>query len=77
MEFLNSCFSHANNGMLLLGTHVARTGELRPFKITGQTSVALGIRRIEAVAAEAADQWYDGQYAYLTSLGRILEVNIP
>jgi alanyl-tRNA synthetase len=59
---------------LCSGTHAASTGEIRPFKITGQTSVALGIRRIEAVAAEAADQWYDGQYQYLSSLGRTLEV---
>lgn len=59
---------------LCSGTHAASTGEIRPFKITGQTSVALGIRRIEAVAAEAADQWYDAQYQYLSSLGRTLEV---
>src|SRR4051812_46173303 len=59
---------------LCSGTHAESTGEIRPFKITGQTSVALGIRRIEAVAAEAADRWYDAQYQYLSALGRTLEV---
>jgi len=59
---------------LCSGTHATRTGLIRPFKVISQSSVALGIRRIEAVAADAADQWYDSQYHYLGSLSRILEV---
>lgn len=37
------------------GTHVASTGDLGFFKITYETAVGAGIRRIEAVAGEAAE----------------------
>ncbi|WP_412067874.1 alanine--tRNA ligase [Rubrivirga sp. IMCC43871] len=47
------------------GTHVASTGEVGLFRLTAEGSVASGVRRVEAVAGEAALAWLDGQIAEL------------
>ena len=39
------------------GTHVSRAGDIGLFKITGETGVAAGVRRIEALTGETALRW--------------------
>ncbi len=49
------------------GTHVARTGDIALFKITGESAVAGGIRRVEAVTKEGARAFYE------ENLSRVVE----
>jgi len=58
------------------GTHVHATGDIGLFKITQETSVASGIRRIEAVTGEAAYQLISQQEALLQRLSVLMNTPV-
>ena len=58
------------------GTHVSRTGDIGLFKIVGETGIAAGVRRIEAVTGKGALAYVQEQEAHLESAARLLKAPI-
>ena len=54
------------------GTHVQRAGDIGLFKITGESGVASGVRRIEAVTGEAAIEYIEGSDATLRTIAQLV-----
>ncbi len=55
------------------GTHVSTTGKIGLFKITTETAVAAGIRRIEAITSDVAENFYKEKTATLENIALTLK----
>jgi alanyl-tRNA synthetase len=54
------------------GTHVRRTGDIGLFKLRGESGVAAGTRRIEAVTGAGALEWVHSSEQSLKRVGELL-----
>ncbi len=57
------------------GTHVSNTSEIGLFKITSESGVAAGVRRIEAVSRRGAVDWANEQQALLREASSMLKTD--
>ncbi len=57
------------------GTHVQNTAEIWYFKITGQSSVAAGVRRIEAITNQSAQAYFEQQDQKISRIQSLLQSN--
>jgi alanyl-tRNA synthetase len=55
------------------GIHAQRAGDIGLFKITSETGVASGVRRLEAITGEAAIQWLEGREKTIVEIASVVK----
>jgi alanyl-tRNA synthetase len=65
-------FDPAYSMELCGGTHVSQTGEIGWFKLVSESSVAAGVRRIEALTGSGAQKYIDEQLSAIESVSALL-----
>ncbi|WP_448548330.1 alanine--tRNA ligase [Thalassotalea fusca] len=58
------------------GVHVDRTGDIGLFKITSESGIAAGVRRIEACTAEYALEFVDSQAMLLSQVAAVVKSDV-
>jgi alanyl-tRNA synthetase len=59
------------------GTHVSRTGDIGVFKITSESSISAGVRRLEAVTGSVAYQQYHDVMERIQRIASSVHANEP
>ena len=55
------------------GTHVKSTGEIGHFKLTSESSTAAGIRRIEAISGDQAEEYFKNLETQISEISQLLK----
>lgn len=55
------------------GTHIGATGELGLFKLTSESAVAAGVRRVEAICGSQAEEYVNTQLGIISNLKEALK----
>jgi alanyl-tRNA synthetase len=71
----NECNSGNYSMELCGGTHVARTGDIGIFKIISKSSIAASVKRLEAVAGVAAENYILDEECFISKATEVLNVS--